>query len=231
MRNISVQGISQDYAAFSFAKGWGFEVNRLDLGDIPRTTLSDPDGSGGSTSFNDLAVGLGGGLTLRPGLSVGAGLKLIRESIDGTSTKGYALDAGVLCDVPKMPGLRVGAAFQNLGPAVRFNHEKESLPAIARAGALYAFKPWGQESRVTMDLMKKSKQEMLWAAGLETTVKGVAPLRLGYNRRQDAGSGLTMGLGWRYKALQLDYAFEMEGTLGDSHRWSLTWRWGNAVRQ
>ncbi|MEK7744548.1 MAG: hypothetical protein AAB578_09205, partial [Elusimicrobiota bacterium] len=42
----------------------------------------------------------------------------------------------------------------------------------------------------------------------------------------DAGPGITAGVGWVLGDLDLDYAFVPYGDLGISHRISVSWRFG-----
>ena len=52
------------------------------------------------------------------------------------------------------------------------------------------------------------------------------PLRLGFNSRNDAGPGITAGVGWAQPNFSIDYALVPFGDLGAAHRISATVRWG-----
>jgi hypothetical protein len=56
-------------------------------------------------------------------------------------------------------------------------------------------------------------------------------LRLGFGTRNDAGPGITAGVGWALRDFDLDYAFVPYGDLGVSHRLSVTWRFGEDARE
>lgn len=65
--------------------------------------------------------------------------------------------------------------------------------------------------------------------GLEAKPLKAFALRLGFDGRNDAGPGLTAGLGAGGEGLWADYAFVPFGELGSAHRVSLTLRWGGAA--
>lgn len=229
MENRYAEGVSQEYLAYASHRGWGANLNHLSFGAIPRTTVSNPDGTG-SFGIRDLAVGLGYGRLLPavPGLSVGAGVKLLRETIDDTSASGYAADIGGLWEAPAVPGLSFGAVIQNMGPAVRFQAANENLPLNVRLGTAYSAAALGVPALLSFDLTKERSESPLFAVGLEAAPAGRSlPLRLGYNSRNDAGTGVSMGLGWSNGKFRIDYAFVPLGDLGAAHRLSLGLRWGD----
>ena len=61
--------------------------------------------------------------------------------------------------------------------------------------------------------------------GAEYMAKKTVALRLGYNGRNDAGTGLTLGGGLMVRRFALDYAFVPFGDLGNAHRFSFAYRW------
>lgn len=228
MHNQYFQGIAQDYAAYASPLGWGANVNSLRFGDTTKTSYSNPSGTGlGEVGLSDLAFGAGYGREVVERLRVGAGFKLIRETIAGVSGQGYALDLGVQHDPLALPGLTLGLALQNLGPAVKFQRAAENLPLNLRLGAAYRFSLLGQANTASFDLTKERSESPLFGLGVETVAGGVLPIRLGFASRDQAGLGVTFGLGWRHRNVAIDYALAAFGDLGSAHRVSLTLRWGN----
>ncbi|MFH1723100.1 MAG: PorV/PorQ family protein [Elusimicrobiota bacterium] len=227
MHNEHFEGVSQEYMGVALRQGWGLNLNYVDSGKVPRTTISNKDGTGlGSTGLRDLAVGAGYGRAVREDLALGAGIKYVSEEIAGVKADGLALDFGALYSPPGLERLTLGLAVQNIGRKVKFQSEEENLPLNARAGAAYAFTMGGQKSLVAVDVTKERSEDVLLSAGAETVVAGMMPVRLGYSARNDAGPGLSIGLGWALKDLQMDYAFVPFGDLGSAHRLSATLRWG-----
>ena len=77
MHNEYFEGITQEYIGFASRHGYGANLNILRAGDIDRTTVSNPNGTGlGSANFSDLAFGLGYGRALTEHLAAGLGVAL-----------------------------------------------------------------------------------------------------------------------------------------------------------
>lgn len=227
MHNDYVEGLTQEYAGMASSRGWGLSLNYLDFGGIPRTRLDAPDGGIGKAGLTDLAIGAGYGHALSESISVGAGAKFLRETIDGFSADGFAVDAGVLAAATGLPGLTLGAAILNIGPAVRYRSRKENLPLLGRAGAAFRFRVNNTVDTVAFDATKARADEVRFGVGAETVFEKLLAFRLGFTLRNDAGLGLTGGVGILWKAWRVDFAAAPYGDLGFVDRLSLTFRWGS----
>lgn len=228
MHNQSVQGLTQDYLAVAARGGWGGAVNYVHVGNIARTTIRDQDETLDKFAVSAMTLSGGYGATFFDTLSLGAAAKVIRESIDDASAHAFAGDAGVLYAVPGTQGLNLGAAFQNIGPRVRFQRETERLPTAFRGGASYFFKIKDYDSTVAVDLIKDLHGKARIGLGGETVVARRIAVRVGWASRNDADYGVTAGLGWRFPNFNIDYAIVPFGELGFTHRVSATVRWGTA---
>lgn len=227
MHDAHFEGVSQDYLAAATRWGFGAMVNALDYGEIPRTTVSNPNGTLGSYGARDLAVSAGYGREFgRFGAGIAA--KHIRSSIDTAVGKAWASDLGLSWRPEEDHGLWLGAAVQNLGPTVRFQAASENLPTTVRAGAAWSFKAYGQRCVVAADFAKTRSDSAVAAAGGETVLGGVLALRLGYSSRNQAGWGLTGGVGLALGDASVDYAVTPFGELGVAHRASVGIRFGGA---
>ncbi|MBI5242460.1 MAG: hypothetical protein HY922_02100, partial [Elusimicrobia bacterium] len=133
---------------------------------------------------------------------------------------------GALYRVPEAPGLALGLAVQNIGPTVKFQQASENLPLNIRMGGAYAFTIRGQKSALALDITKERSEGALIGFGAETIVAKALALRLGYNTRNAAGPGVSVGVGWLLSNFSFDYAFVPFGDLGNAHRLSVTLRWG-----
>lgn len=219
MHNEHVEGLRQEYVGLALRQGIGFHLNYLSYGDdIQRTTISQPDGAG-TFGAHDVALGAGYGRSFGP-LAVGAAAKYLSQSIDDVAARGWAADAGVLYRHPS--GLRLGAALLNAGPEVRFQHAKEKLPTVGRAGAAYTLR----DVTLALDVSKTRTDEPRAGVGVETVLLKALALRAGWTTRRDAGIGVSAGLGWRASGWSVDYAFAALGDAGLTHRLSLSLRWG-----
>jgi len=225
MDNEYLEGVSQQVAGLAFRPGWGLHLNRVSYGEITRTTLSQPDGMG---SFSGGAWAASGGYGRRaaPWLGFGAGVKLIRETLDDVSAQGFAADFGVLA---LLRGTSFGAALQNLGRPVRFQRDAQALPWTLRIGASRELPVLGRKLLVAADAVKERGESPSAAFGAEFVAAGRMPIRAGFSTRGDAGSGLVFGAGWRFRGHAVDYAFVPMGELGNTHRFSFTFRWGASL--
>ena len=227
MHNQYFTGVTQEYMGYAAPQGWGVNLNYLNFGTVQRTSISNPDGSGlGSTGLTDAALSVGYGQTVAGGFSLGAAGKYISESIAGVAGRSPALDLGALYAPPALPGFSVGAALQNIGPAVKFQGAAEPLPLNARAGAAYAFDVMSQRTTVSIDAAKERTQSAIFGAGTEMVIAKMMPIRLGFTTRNNAGLGLTAGVGWFYENVAFDFAFVPFGDLGTAAYISATVRWG-----
>jgi len=229
MHNQYFQGISQEYAAYASPYGLGANVNLFSFGRVQKTSLSNPDGDGmGVTSLTDLAASAGYGHGIGADMSLGLGVKYLRSSLAGITAQGFAADLGALYAVPAARGLTFGCAVQNIGPKIKFKNEQENLPLNVRFGSAYAFKLGSQRSVVSADVTKERSENVLFNGGFETIIMGMMAVRAGFNSRNDAGLGITAGVGWIYQKLSLDYAIVPYGDIGIAHRVSVTLRWGGS---
>lgn len=228
MHNQYFAGVSQEYIAFASRKGWGAQLNYLNYGDIPKTTVANKTGAGlDSYGVQDLAVSGGYGRRVGGSLAVGGGLKYIRESLETVTAQGLALDGGALWRPEAFPGAALGVALRNVGPDVKFQRASEKLPTQLRLGGAFSRPVRGQQTTLAVDVTKKRLEAVTAAVGLETLLAGRLPLRLGYDMRNDAGLGLTAGVGWVSRSVRFDYAFVSFGDLGTAHRVSAALRWGD----
>lgn len=228
MHNQHAQGVGQQYVGAALRQGFGFHLNYATLGSVPRTTISRPDGSGTSLNASDTAVGAGYGKALSPAFSVGAGAKYYHETLADAQANGFGLDLGALYRFPELRRLTLGAALLNAGPDVKFQRSKEKLPTMLRLGAAYSFKLHRNDNLVSVDLTKTRLDKVRLGLGLETVLDKSFALRLGFTTKNDAGIGVTAGLGFARGNIGADYAFAPLGELGSAHRVSVTLRWGQA---
>ncbi len=100
----------------------GMSIKSLSFGDIPLTTVDDPEGLGGMTySPTYVTFGLTYGRDLTDAISVGATAKVITERIDRVSSSGFAFDFGLQYNgLAGVSGLQLGVAVKNIGPQMQF---------------------------------------------------------------------------------------------------------------
>ena len=231
-------GMQSGYVAY--AQPWrknasfGVSVNYLNGGQVQETTLDNPTGVGLSKfSPGDIALEWAYAQALSPSLSLGAGVKMVRESIKNYSAMGFALDMGAFY-APNIRGLTLGASLSNLGKKTKaFITEKEPLPMVFRAGLGYRIPRFKDKVLLALEADKPSDNKFDLHLGGEVGIHKYASLRAGYastggdlrtGSDTDWLGGLSFGLGTHYKSYQMDYAFTPYVQLGNAHRVSLSAR-------
>lgn len=183
----------------------------------------------GSFSAMDGEAGAGLSWEFRKDLFGGFFAKTVFQQADNRKASAYAVDLGVVRVYED--GLRLGAAAQNLGTKMKLYSGSFDLPRTYRAGAAYRVEniAW-----LTAEIVKAGQSPFAIAAGAEggysVGPKEEAFARLGFRtgRSRNSGSGLAAGAGLRSEDLRIDYAFSPFGELGDTHRITVTLKFGEA---
>ncbi len=92
----------------------GVHFITLSMGDMEKTTPSNPEGTGAYFSANDLALGVSYARQLTDRFAVGITAKFINETISFSSANTFAIDAGTHFDTGYR-GLTIGMAISNFG--------------------------------------------------------------------------------------------------------------------
>jgi len=197
----------------------------VSFGDIARTTLSNPSGTGlGDFSIRDWALAAGYGQKIKDDLYLGIGLKYLRETIDNVSGDAAAIDIGVMLGLEQygLP-VKAGAAIQNVGTKVKFQSDREDLPANLKAGLAYNFP--GEKAVIALDMNSARRGESTLHAGFELKLLEALKFRLGYNGRNEAANGLTFGAAGTYRDLSLEYAYAPYGDPGSAGILGVGFKW------
>ncbi|MCK5534649.1 PorV/PorQ family protein [bacterium] len=212
-------------------------------GSVYYLTMNDIDGysEGGMPSNNltayDLAVVLSYGRKLmgnkkisdqwKAGLFGGINIKLIQEKLDDKSAVAYALDIGSLYKSP-VENLSFGFNVQNLGGEIKFVEEGDELPLNIKVGTGYRM--LNGDLLLAIDYNLPNDNDGYINTGVEYWLWEIISLRLGYGNNNEVEEGISYGLGMNNGEIGLDYAFEPYEILGDTHRISISWRFGKDYR-
>jgi hypothetical protein len=117
--NFSVAAVAVHFDDFGSI---GFNVRTLDFGDIPVTTVNNPEGTGSVFSPTYVILGVSYANALTDRIRVGVTANLITEEIQRTTASGVSFDAGVQYHgVGGIDGLQLGVALLNLGASLSFD--------------------------------------------------------------------------------------------------------------
>lgn len=141
----------------------GFNLFSLNVGDLYRTTVNNPEGAGlGTFRPTFINVGLSFARTFSNRIYGGATIKLISENVENVRASGFALDAGLQYLLGEKENVRFGVSVRNLGTPMKYqgdgftfrgqspdgddyeltlsqNSNKFELPAQLTLGASYDF--------------------------------------------------------------------------------------------
>ena len=138
----------------------------------------------------------------------------------------WAGDAGLL----KTGGeWRFGVSASNFGGRLKLGSRAFDLPLILRAGLSRSFQ---ENFMVSVDGVKAGEAGAAVAAGAEGRLRAGPReyflIRAGYKtgRSRYDGPGFTAGVGLTNRDLRVDYAFAPYGDLGDAHRVTVAFRFG-----
>lgn len=231
MHSAYLESSIYDFAALNWKlapnQSVGFSAQYFSAGKIDSTDDSGDDL--GTIHPYDVAVALGYSISLR-GWSFGLSAKAIQSKIISTG-KAFAADAGVSPPELLNGKLRLGASVSNLGNKIRYDATDEKLASAMRAGGRYKFTPM---FTLAADAVMPNAGKTYMAGGLEAELplaeEMKAALRAGYSTQPDSDgfSGAAAGFGFKTRDYAIDYAFAPFGSLGNTHRFSLSFYWGQA---
>lgn len=231
MHAFHLDGVSYDYLAYGRALSeetvLAGSVQHLSAGVIEETDSSGI-GTGADFTPRDLAFSFGLSREVER-FAFGGVLKIINtQIIRGGRTA--AVDFGALSPGYFDGSLRAAFAVQNLGGSVTLDKESDPLPLnIRMGGALWIYEGWV----AALDLNLPRDNGPYVSAGTEYRLSqghdATFLARAGVNSRVmgdvDGLAWLSFGLGAVYKRYSLDYALVPAGSLGITHRLSISTRW------
>lgn len=129
--NVNTFGFAQNLGGSGVL---GLSVMSYDIGDIPITTVAQPDGGIGTykPSITNICASFSKRFTQE--ISGGVGFKIFSESITNVKTQGVALDAGIQYistlrkdNKLKKNDIKFGVSLKNIGPDTRFSGDGLSV--------------------------------------------------------------------------------------------------------
>jgi len=159
---------------------------------------------------------------VRAGLS----LKSMQETLDDVSASSFGIDFGVRGNLTNR--IKIGIGAQNfISQKVKFIKDEFPVPLVYRVGVSYERNILKEDNLILgVEGSSVSDEDFNISIGAEYFYKNLITLRIGYLNKQDIGSKIRAGLGLKLRNWQVDYAFADYGDLGDTHRFSITWYYG-----
>ncbi len=110
----------------------GISLKSFSFGDIPMTTIQDPDGASGRTfSPTFVTTGLTYSRRLTDAIQVGITGKVVYESVPRASANAFAVDAGIQYhELGGIPGLSFGLVVKNVGTNMSYSGSGLTTQAV-----------------------------------------------------------------------------------------------------
>lgn len=211
---------------------YGFYLNYWNSGSIDRTDV----GTNGefielNDTFNaqDILAGFTLAKFVSPALDAGGGIKFVLDQIDDKSASAVLIDIGILHHTAN-ERIKVGLSAKNLGFQISHYSDKkydEGVPFTYGAGFGIDV---GKNTLLNIDITKANGENFIGKFGVEQQVHPSLVLRGGF--KTNAGdyylggnmewtSGISLGVGWVWKKIALDYAVASYGDLGLTNQVSI----------
>ncbi len=221
MHNVQVQDMNTDFAAVKFplsekiTMGIGLittSINDIEVRNIPGAAIEKFDS-------RNLSTGVSFGYKLNPNLSIGITGKFLFEKIYVDEASGLGFDFGTSYS---KDNYSLAFAVSNIGSVNELKNQSSKLPALVRLGGGYGFTKKKFTFNFALDGFKVLDGGSFHVhAGGEAGFNNIFYLRLGYQTEYD-NRGLTTGIGFKYKAFDVDYAFvPYKDEFGTSNTFSL----------
>ncbi len=205
----------------------GVNATFLNMGQMERTTILQPEGTGELFDAASYAFGLAYARNLTDQFSIGINAKYITERLYNTSAGGFAVDVGALFDT-HFNGIQLGMSISNYGSKMqldgrdlqiqhdidpgangnnpninaRLQTDQFDLPLLFRVGVSADLLKGALNSNliVSADALHPSDDVESINMGAEFTFNDMISLRAGYKGlgAKDAEQGLNYGAGLHY---------------------------------
>lgn len=204
---------------------WGLMLRYLNFGSMERTGISqngDLIETGETFGAQNIIAGFSMSRFISPMIDAGGTVKVVFDQIDNESAAAVMLDLG-LVHHPANKKIKVGAGIRNLGKQVSYyssDKYDESLPFTMAAGISYQL---SDQLLSSFDLSKSAAESFVGKLGLEYLLNPDFTLRGGFKSNAGDGnvggawgwtSGLSLGAGWNWHNMQLNYGLASTGDLG-----------------
>ena len=164
-------------------------------------------------------------------LSFGGAIKVLEEQLGDTKGRAILMDVGVHGDITKgfLRNMQAGLALQNMSSGMVFVKEKTPLPKLLKVA--FAVPLFSNIVTLTSDYTKELSGKGSVNMGMEYGAWEILALRMGYKADGSFGKGLVYGLGIKRGAWRVDYAMVPFNELGTTHRMSVGYRFGKALKK
>lgn len=212
-----IEGINQEYAAFSTKAGsgaFGLGLELFDSGEIDGR--DDYGNETGNYSIKNAAISVSYARRIFEWAALGATYKKLYQKVYTETAGGYALDAGLTVITP-LKGLTLGAAGRNYGSMAKLRNEKTELPSSFSVGGLYSgvVPSWNKNFNFVADAVFPKYGDNGIRLGLEVSPYNGLYLRTGYRNDSDF-ENVIFGFGFIFDKLSADFSYSPLSGISDN---------------
>ncbi|MBK8981272.1 MAG: PorV/PorQ family protein [Ignavibacteria bacterium] len=206
MHNAMAQDLTTDFIAVKFPlsdkifMGFGFyttSISDIEVRNTPGAALETFDS-------RNLSTGLSFSYSVNNEISIGLTTKLIYEKIYVDEASGVGFDFGTNYS---KNNFNLAFVLSNIGSVNELKNQSTKLPSSFRMGGSYKFNKDNFDFNLALEgfkILDGGPFHIL--TGGEAGYKDLFFVRLGYQSNYE-NKGITTGIGFKYKALNVDYAF------------------------
>ena len=225
MHNLWYQDISYEFLGGAFALNdkstLALSSAYLHMGDIVTYDISNQrDGS--ITAYS--MVGIASySYKLSSRLSLGFSGKYITEKLDDIEASSYAVDIGAQYH---LDNISFGAVVNNLGPKIKYEVESFDLPTSVSFGS--AYEPFQIPAKLIVGVEVPFDGNASFSTAAEYRFVDFLSLRSGIGGMGDdrVSGAFNVGAGFNMAGIDVDYAFNPGGDLGQTHFFSFSFSFG-----
>ncbi len=112
----------------------GVTATTFGFGELPVTTIDQPEGGLGTFSPTQANIGLAYSKTFSNSIYGGLLVRVVSESIANVRTSGVCFDAGIQYVTGPSDNIHFGIALKNVGPAMRFSGDGMAVQGLLISG-------------------------------------------------------------------------------------------------
>jgi hypothetical protein len=212
-----VEGINQEFAAFSTKAGAGafaIGLELFDSGDIDGR--DDSGGETGSYSIKNGAVSLSYARPVFDWIAFGISYKKLYQKVYTETAGGSAVDAGFTILTP-VKGLTLAASGRNYGSMEKLRDEKTKLPSNLSLGGCYEgiLPSMDNKFALVADAVFPKYGDNGIRLGLEVQTYDLLFLRAGYRNDSDF-EDMTFGVGINFDKVSADISYSPLSGISDN---------------
>ena len=219
MHTVLFEGTIYNFGSWVYPisdkSGVGLGYMRIGTDDIVRTIDFEEQYSFGY-SYSQFILSYGH--RLLKGLSIGASLKVVNQSLDDNSVYGVGVDVSLAWRLYK--NLSLGIIARDIIPArLELDGYTETTPYSFMGGLAVRDIAFSEHTRLTasFDLERYEQRELKIHGGAQLAFYNNYFLRMGYDR-----NNLSFGAGLKISRFKFDYAYKVLDYIEDSHNFSLS---------